>query len=1354
MRIGVFALSALSSLLAFSGLQAGVPLVSWDCAAPADLAPGDEIDLASRVFKGGGSVEALNSIRVLPPSDSARASSSKVYWVPSDGGSTALSLSAAMARSIFPPADRAAILEFGSPMKEPLKLKDFSAVVKFKLTGGFSYGGGNPPWELDGKLVRIAPSLTLGLKGRGQDGRQVRRPFLSFDKGPSFVAGSDAEIPLGQWRTILVSRKSGQAPELWIDGRQFKLELEGKSSAPNEISVLGPVDVGGDRSWGNAPIELASFSLYGEALSWAKAVDAASSASYMRLGELNDAASWKLSGDGVEALDDAGEGVTLRLSEAAVGKTARLMLQSPVLLGEADYLQFWYCLPMLPGGDFGHTIQAVFIDSKGAETLLDAGRCVSTHIAPGNSRLAGLWTLANVSIPKKKGLRQFAGLQVSYQMHGGNKWRNPSEIHLRDFALDSIDYSKAALYYVIGNMGGNFGIEAFNYNRSRALTDISGGARYPFLRLDNAVDQAFSGRPKSLDIALEAYGQDDELLWSSRLEKLPAQTLSDLYRKIEIPLDAPGTYRIKAKSYDSNTGAFFACSWAKLVVVRGASSKIPASTAAPSFLISPDKPFGRIGKDARRQVDFVVGAIPCEGKLELKYAIVPYSLNIPGRNPLRSELLGSPAEVKASSTLSVPYDVPASVGLAIAELWRDGKRLDREERMLGIENRLDAPLRKGGLSGLFSSKSTVPDLAQASPDGIWSNSQFHALMDASGDKPLKLFESSLEDAKRVGPYVGFSVQIDRFEPIPGVYDWDYLGRFFDAAAAHGCKAVLYMAQKYPPSWAPVDFFESESGRVHDVGLVWSYLAGGCNYATGLHCPSIIKDFNVQLARRFIDHPGFGAYYFESEHLVSDGSTSLPASHDPGNRKLYAEFLKTRYSSIDVLNAKYGTRYLSFEDVAIPGSSVVKFPKRIMHCDLKDYQMWAAERFTLQSQFDAVRAEDPSRPIIIYSLGMTNPASAAFYKRVASNGGMMANGGVHSNFDHDVARESYQAIPGLRERMEPHDMWHYEPVKNGLDEMVFGMLALGGRGMNFHYFLQAPFSAEKFEADKSTGHAAILERLDAIKQLAKTEKLHDQAGIMDLRKAYDCCLSYWTPGIRPLMAALYVDQHIEPAIYHPNMELSHLDGAKLIFISGEVIDAAEMAYAKSFLEKGGLLVLEESAGAISRESPDDPQIRHALLDALGIDLAAKGAQVAGLDVSHDLFRCGKGEVLFLRSRMGDAGRWTSAMPALLKWSGVEATRLAGSDDPFMQMHLLRGPDADYLAVTHRGYDQNAYNGPREWSGKIRVCGLLGKGPFEVDEIWESGKPRNCGVMSSEALAKGFDAGRFSELQMKVFRIKRK
>ena len=52
------------------------------------------------------------------------------------------------------------------------------------------------------------------------------------------------------------------------------------------------------------------------------------------------------------------------------------------------------------------------------------------------------------------------------------------------------------------------------------------------------------------------------------------------------------------------------------------------------------------------------------------------------------------------------------------------------------------------------------------------------------------------------------------EPIPGVYNWDYLTAMFDLAAEKGCRLIPYMALKWPTHWAPLEFQVDQSGCAH------------------------------------------------------------------------------------------------------------------------------------------------------------------------------------------------------------------------------------------------------------------------------------------------------------------------------------------------------------------------------------------------------------------------------------------------------------------------------------------------------------------------------------------------------------
>jgi hypothetical protein len=60
----------------------------------------------------------------------------------------------------------------------------------------------------------------------------------------------------------------------------------------------------------------------------------------------------------------------------------------------------------------------------------------------------------------------------------------------------------------------------------------------------------------------------------------------------------------------------------------------------------------------------------------------------------------------------------------------------------------------------------------------------------------------------------------------------------------------------------------------------------------------------------------------------------------------------------------------------------------------------------------------------------------------------------------------------------------------------------------------------------------------------------------------------------------------------------------------------------------------------------------------------------------------------------------------------------------------------------------YNGPAKWSGKVSFSGVLPAAKYRVTEVISGTK---AGEFTPDQLAQGFDAGSYTELQLKVFRI---
>ena len=79
---------------------------------------------------------------------------------------------------------------------------------------------------------------------------------------------------------------------------------------------------------------------------------------------------------------------------------------------------------------------------------------------------------------------------------------------------------------------------------------------------------------------------------------------------------------------------------------------------------------------------------------------------------------------------------------------------------------------------------------------------------------------------------------------------------------------------------------------------------------------------------------------------------------------------------------------------------------------------------------------------------------------------------------------------------------------------------------------------------------------------------------------------------------------------------------------------------------------------------------------------------------------------------------TAMPAPTKWSAI-TQRLANTPDRFMQMHVLEGNGANYLATTNRGKNQGFAGEPSPWEGKVQFLKPLPGTKYGVTEMM-SGK----------------------------------
>ena len=1058
-------------------------------------------------------------------------------------------------------------------------------------------------------------------------------------------------------------------------------------------------------------------------------IPVAAQSGFQALAELSRAESWQAPANGVSIATLPNGVLTFTIINLPAQQSREVRLVQPIPLAGVDAVNYWSCFPAL-SEEFGVSLTPLFADRNGQQLRPGKEDFISTHIGAPNSRRSGLWGYASWLRDVKA--VTFIGFEVQVTDCPGNSAQKPHTLYLKDFGLEHTDYHTVPLYYMVGNYRDNFCDPSFNSVHARALTSEDSGDNLPFVLLDNLLDQAKEQRPTRLNLRYYVYDMHDTLLYAGTRDNLTVTSPADFFLKLPVPITLPGTYNIKGKSYNAETGAYFTTDWVKLIVMKGAAQSLPVQSFNGLLAINPSKPFGRLERKDKREITFQIGAINLTaGPVELRYSVLPYNTWVPGWNAIRPVTFDHTMPVTNTGVVTVPYKQQRTVELVVAELWQAGKCLDREERPIGVANALDK-------TPTFSKKTNIPFYDDLSgPGKVWLNVTYAT---NPGDDTYQKLAQNIDEMKKLTPNQGFTLDMTRVEPMPGVFDWDYLTPFFDLAAQKGCRLLPYMNLKWPVDWAPVEFQLDDQGCAHRLGNMYGYMAGKYLYLNGSYSPQISHDFITQFARRYLNHPGLLGYYFENEHADTKWlEWPVSLSYDESNRRQFTQFVATRYGTVEKLNSAYGTTYTTFAQVQLPAAS--QHARKVALADLLLYRRQATENSVLHNQVDAARAVDPRRPIIVY--GLSGAESDSFLKHVQAQHCMMANGGIHSNITWDYEYERENAIPGLRYRMEPHDCWDYDPISNGYDEMVFGMLAMGGRGLNFHFFLKpgVTFSyAQAMQPGQATGYDKLVKYLPLMRELSFAEKQHDPIGLLELYNQ-NILAEAWGKDLWSLHRAIYARMHYNPYISAVESDPAYLKDTRVIFVRGDVVGTRQVQFLNSYLKAGGHVVLSAITGQYRLEDPDNKQA--ALLAALGIDGTKPGTQLPGLTTAHNLYAAGKGQALILQLPDFSLEQWVAIIPTILQWAGV-TRRWADSADPDMQMHALQNGTTYYLATTHR----NELGGPANWSGQVRWCAPLPAKQYQVSEMMSG---TTLGTFTPEQLATGFDAGAYTNLQMKIFKI---
>lgn len=460
---------------------------------------------------------------------------------------------------------------------------------------------------------------------------------------------------------------------------------------------------------------------------------------------------------------------------------------------------------------------------------------------------------------------------------------------------------------------------------------------------------------------------------------------------------------------------------------------------------------------------------------------------------------------------------------------------------------------------------------------------------------LELMQKANIHLVRVGEFAW-----DRLEPEEGHYDLDWLERAIDLAGKHGIYVVLGTPNKKPPAWmtekypeilAVADGFHRSSAEPEHFNF------------TSPKYRQFVREMDQQLARRFGHNPYVIAWQLGNE-------ISAP-SYDPGTQKLFQDWLKAHYGTLDTLNQRWHTDYHSsiYTDWnQIPIETPTGYPGLLISWHHFVSDTW---RDFEKNEIDAIRRyADPRQRITTNLMGWNESFDqyvvtkdldfaawddplgkrGAFYDPV-DNGARnaLSRGLKHKNFwvmettfGSNIARGEMRAAmwADIGQGADTVSYWQWRDALNGNEEYHRGQIVnVDGT--------PAPIYQEIAQTGREFAKAG--------EALAGTSVHADVAIIysFDSRWALEWQRNGTEPPFRP------VDELL--SYYRPLHELGNtvdlvspdadLSSYKLVIAPGmQVLPAAVATKLKQYVQSGGHLVLGERSGMLDEDSSRWPVLQ--------------------------------------------------------------------------------------------------------------------------------------------------------------------
>lgn len=166
---------------------------------------------------------------------------------------------------------------------------------------------------------------------------------------------------------------------------------------------------------------------------------------------------------------------------------------------------------------------------------------------------------------------------------------------------------------------------------------------------------------------------------------------------------------------------------------------------------------------------------------------------------------------------------------------------------------------------------------------------------ADWEKDLTLMEIAGVNVVRIGEFAWSTL-----EPTEGTYDFSWMDRAIRMAEAHHIKVVIGTPSDTPPAWLTQKY--PETLRIDGTGQRAEHGARRqFSYSSPLY-RQFSRDIARKLGERYGKDPNVIGWQIDNEITEE--------SFDPGTRKMFQDWLKQRFGTLDALNNAWTTAYWS------------------------------------------------------------------------------------------------------------------------------------------------------------------------------------------------------------------------------------------------------------------------------------------------------------------------------------------------------------------------------------------------------------------------------------------------------------